>query len=565
MRLTKNTNTHPWHRSYDKDVPYTLEYPEGSLINVLENTVRRYSDQPFIYFNNTTLTFLEMDIFSDRLANRLVELGLQPGERVGLIMPNIPQFIIGFFSILKSSGVVVAINPQYTSSEIKNLIIDAGVQIVIVTNELVEKIVEIQSENPIRSMIITTPNDFNATIQPKINRNDSPSIGQTKGRYLFKELIKHPIDNRPRRSVCKEDPAIFQYSGGTTGKSKAAIGTHGNLVANALQTKAWLTNCSEGQERVLMAIPLFHVYGMVFGMIYAIASAASLILIENGRDIEEILQSIQKFHPTIFPGVPTIYTSIINHKDVIAGKIDLSSIKACISGSAPLLRETKEIFEKISGGKLREGYGLSEAPTATHCNPIMGENRTGSIGLPYPDVLAKIVDIDEGTIEMPTGEAGELIIHGPQVMLGYHNMPDETAIALRMMPDGSGPWLYTGDIARMDADGYFYIIDRKKEVIKPGGLQVWPGEVEKVIASHPDVAEVGVTGIPDPHHGESVKAWVVLKQGRKCEVENIQNWCRDRLAPYKIPTQIDFIEKLPRSTVGKVLRRELKNSHKDSP
>jgi long-chain acyl-CoA synthetase len=285
-----------------------------------------------------------------------------------------------------------------------------------------------------------------------------------------------------------------------------------------------------------------------------------MVMVPNARDLKDLLENINKYKPTIFPGVPLLYNGISNHPDVKAGKYDLSSIKACISGSAPLMRETKDKFEELTGGKVFEGYGLSEAPTATHCNPLVGLNKTGSIGLPFPDVDAKIISLDDGETEMPQGEIGELVINGPQVMKGYHNMPTETANALRKLKDGK-IWLFTGDIARMDEDGYFYIVDRKKELIKPGGFQVWPREVEEVIASHPKVLEVGVGGIPDPNRGETVKAWVVVKPGETLTAEELKAYCKEHLAPYKVPSHYEFRSELPKTTVGKVLRRELVREH----
>jgi long-chain acyl-CoA synthetase len=307
-----------------------------------------------------------------------------------------------------------------------------------------------------------------------------------------------------------------------------------------------------------MAIPLFHVYGMVAGMLFAMYSGASMVMVPNPRDLKDVLTNIQKYKASIFPGVPTLYNAINNHPDVLAGKYDLSTIKACISGSAPLMRETKEKFESLTGGVVFEGYGLSEAPTATHCNPLLGENRTGSIGLPLPDVDVRIISLDDEVTVLPPGEIGELVVKGPQVFKGYHNMPTETQNALR---DG---WLYTGDIARMDEDGYFYIVDRKKELIKPGGYQVWPREVEEVISEIPEVLEVGVAGIPDAYRGETVKAWVVVKPGETLTEEEIKEFCRDHLAKYKVPTHIEFRDELPKTTVGKILRRELVRQHKET-
>lgn len=305
-----------------------------------------------------------------------------------------------------------------------------------------------------------------------------------------------------------------------------------------------------------MAIPLYHVYGMVAGMLFAVRIGASLVMVPDPRDVKDVLDTIQKYRATFYPGVPALYNLINNYQEV--GKYDLSSIKGCISGSAPLLRETKEQFEALTGGVVFEGYGLSEAPTATHCNPMAGENRTGSIGLPLPDVDVRIISLDDEVTELPVGEIGELVIQGPQVFKGYHNMPTETRNTLR---DG---WLYTGDIAHMDEDGYFYIVDRKKELIKPGGFQVWPREVEEVIKDHPAVLEVGVAGIPDPDSGEAVKAWVVLKPGETATEEDIIQFCKKEMANYKAPRQVEFRDELPKTTVGKILRRELVQEHKET-
>jgi long-chain acyl-CoA synthetase len=295
-------------------------------------------------------------------------------------------------------------------------------------------------------------------------------------------------------------------------------------------------------------------------MLFGVSAGAGLVMIPNPTDLHDLFSNIKKFRPSIFPGIPRLYNAINNHPDVVAGKYDLSSIKACISGSAPLLRETKERFEALTGGKVAEGYGLSEAPTATHCNPLLGLNKTGSIGLPLPDVDAKIISLEDGKTEMKIGEIGELVINAPQVMQGYHNMPEETALTLRTLDDGK-VWLFTGDIAKMDEEGYFYIVDRKKELIKPGGEQVWPREVEEVIISHPKVLEVAVAGVPDPLQGEAVKAWVVVKPGETLTEKEVKTWCRQSLAKYKIPREVEFREELPKSTVGKTLRRELVRQH----
>ncbi len=371
-------------------------------------------------------------------------------------------------------------------------------------------------------------------------------------------ISRHKPEDRPKIDIGPGDVALFQYSGGTTGTSKGAIATHHCLVANSLQIREWFVSAEEGKEVTLMAIPLFHVYGMVAGMLFSMIAGASMVMVPNPRDLKDVLENIQKYKVTIFPGVPTLYNAINNNADVLAGKYNLSSVKACISGSSPLMRETKEKFEGLTGGIVFEGYGLSEAPTATHCNPLLGENRSGSIGLPLPDVDVRIISLDDEVTVLPVGEVGELVIKGPQVFKGYHNMPTETTNSLR---DG---WLYTGDIARMDEDGYFYIVDRKKELIKPGGYQVWPREVEEVIAANPKVLEVGVAGVPDPYRGETVKAWIVVKPGETMTEEDVKSWCQDRMAKFKIPTQVEFRNELPKTTVGKILRRELVRQHKES-
>ncbi|HSD83428.1 MAG TPA: AMP-binding protein, partial [Anaerolineae bacterium] len=355
-----------------------------------------------------------------------------------------------------------------------------------------------------------------------------------------------------------DDKALFQYSGGTTGVPKAAVALHRNMVANTVQIGAWLTNNKEGEKVMLLAIPLFHVYGMVAGMSAAVSMAAAMPVVPNPRDIASVIDNIDTYKPTLFPGVPRMYNAINNFPGI--EKHDLRSIRACISGSAPLLVDIKQKFEAITGGKLVEGYGMSEAPTASHCNPIDGLNKAGSIGLPFPDMECRIISLDDEVTPLPQDEIGELVIRGPQVMYGYHNMPTETANSLRKDPhdpDGA-PWLYTGDIARVDADGYFYIVDRKKEVIKVGGLQVWPRDIEDALKSHPAVFKVAVAGIPDPVRGDEVaKAWVVRQPGQTVTEDELKNFCKDKLAPHKIPRYIEFRDDLPETMVGKVLRREL--------
>jgi len=555
---------HPWFKWYDKGVPHTIDYPAVPLYHFLEESARKYPNAPCTIFKGATITYREMNEITDRVAGGLAAMGVKKGDRVGMFLPNTPQFVMIYFGILKAGGVVVATNPLYTPKEIEHQVNDAGIETMFVMSNFYKTIKTAQPNTKIKKLIVT---NIKETLPPVLKvlftlakeKKGGFRVTLAEGDLWFQDwLAKYKPEDRPKLAISPDDTALFQYSGGTTGISKGAIAMHRNLVANTLQIKAWMLELNEGKEVVLMAIPLFHVYGMVAGMLFGMAAGASLVMVPNAKDLHDDLENIKKFRPTIFPGVPTLYNALNNHPDVQAGKYNLSSIKACISGSAPLMRETKEKFEALSGGKVFEGFGLSEAPTATHCNPLLGENRTGSIGLPLSDVDAKIISLDDGKTEMPIGEIGELVIQGPQVFKGYHNMPTETANTLR---DG---WLYTGDIARMDEDGYFYIVDRKKELIKPGGYQVWPREVEEVVSTHPKVLEVGVAGIPDPYRGETVKAWVVVKPGETLAEDEIKAWCKERLAPFKVPTHIEFRKELPKTTVGKILRRELVRQHKEA-
>jgi len=560
----------PWLAHYDEGVPEHIEYPKVPLFYFLEQSAQKYPDVPCTIFKGAVITYKEMNEITDRIAAALADMGVKKGDRVGIFMPNTPQFVIAYFGILKAGGVVVAINPLYTPAEIEHQVNDAGIELMFVMTNFYKTIKAAQPKTKIKKLILT---NIKETLPPVLRllftlakekkggfRLEEP-LGENE--YWLQDLIgKYEPSQRPKIDISPDDIAIFQYSGGTTGVSKGAVATHFNVVAGSLQLKEWNSTLEEGKEIVLMAIPLFHVYGAVAGMHTGMAGGASMVMVPNARDIKDVLENIKKFRPTIFPGVPTLYNALNYHPDVISGKYDLSCIKTCMSGSAPLLREIKERFEELSGGTVFEGFGLSEAPTATHGNPVLGENRTGSIGLPLPDVDAKIISLDDGETELATGEIGELVINSPNVMKGYHNMPTETANTLRKLKDGK-TWLYTGDIARMDEDGYFYIVDRKKEVIKPGGFQVWPREVEEVLMEHPKVLEVGVAGIPDPYRGETVKAWIVLKPGETVTDEELKTFCKEKLAAYKVPTHYEFRKELPKTTVGKILRRELVRQHKE--
>jgi long-chain acyl-CoA synthetase len=554
----------PWLAHYDDGVPHSIEYPNVNLVQMFEETVQKYPDSPCTFFKGATITYSEMNELTDKLAAGLAKMGITKGDRVGLFVLNTPQFVMSYFGVLKAGGIVVATNPLYTGREIVHQANDSGMEVMIVMSNFYEKVKSVQKDTKIHTLVVT---NIKETLPP-VMRVLFTLAREKKGGFRvtlrdndvwLQDLIaQNTPAERPDIEIKPDDTAIFQYTGGTTGVSKGAVGSHRGVVANSYQIRSWMTDCNDGREVALLAIPLYHAYGMIAGMTFAIKAGASMVMVPDPRDTKDVLDNLQKYKATIYPGVPAMYNAINNHPDVISGKYDISSIKGCISGSAPLLRETKERFESLTGGVVFEGYGLSETPVATHCNPLQGVNKTGSIGMPLPDVEAKIVDLDDGETELPIGEIGEILIKGPQVMKGYHNMPTETANALR------NDWLYTGDIAYMDEDGYFYIVDRKKELIKPGGFQVWPREVEEVLQGHPAVLEVGVAGIPDAHSGEAVKAWVVLKPGTSASEEELKAFCKENMAAYKIPKQIEYLSELPKTTVGKILRRELVRMHREN-
>lgn len=559
----------PWLAHYDKGVPQTIDYPKAPLFHFLEEAARKYPDHACTIFKGAVISYREMNEQSNAMAAALVEMGVKKGDRVGIFMPNLPQFVAAFFGILKAGGVVVAVNPTYPVEEVLTPVNDAGIEVMFTLTRFYDKLKQVRAKSGLKKIIVTNIKEslppFTRVLFTLLKeKKDGDRVDSLEsGDFWMQELLKkHAGAPKPNIDVQPDDTALFQYSGGTTGVPKGAVAMHRNVVANTLQIKLWMTGLEEGKEVVLMGIPLFHVYGMVAGMSFAMASGATMVMVPNARDLKDVLVNITKYKATIFPGVPLLYNAINNHPDVKAGKYNLSSIKACISGSAALMRETKEAFERLTGGKVFEGFGMSEAPTAVTCNPLNGVNKTGSIGMPLPDVDMKLISLDDGETEVPFGEIGEIVVNGPQVMKGYHNMPTETANSLRTLKDGK-TWLFTGDIARMDEDGYFYIVDRKKELIKPGGFQVWPREVEEAIMDHPKVLEVGVGGIPDPHRGETVKAWIVVKPGETLTEEELKAFCKEHLAPYKVPIHYEFRTELPKTTVGKILRRELVRQHKE--
>jgi len=550
----------PWYKKWPQTVPQVIEVPDIALHELLRRSTREHGDRPALTFYGLTMTYRQLDEAADRFAAGLRKIGVRPGERVSLLLPNTPHFVVAFFGVLRAGGIVVQTNPLYTPRELEQLYNDAGVETVIALDMFWHNLSKAKPNTGVKRVVVADVKEYLRTplrqLYPMKKRRDLKKAGHwpldipaVPWIFRFAQLLETapaPGTEPPVRPA--EDVAVLQYTGGTTGTPKGAMLTHRNLVANALQAITWLG--VRGPEKFLAAIPMFHVYGLTTVMLGPVALGAEVVLHPNPREIEAILKLINKTKPTIFPGVPTMYIAILRHPKV--SNYDLRSIRTCISGAAALPNEIRQEFNRVTGGTLVEGYGLTEASPVTHANPLQGGIVKEGIGVPLPNTDAKIVDIDDSTRELPQGEAGELAVYGPQVMKGYWNKPDETALVLR------GGWLLTGDIARMDEDGYFFIVDRKKDMIIASGFNVYPREVEEVLFMHPAVAEAAAIGVPDPYRGETVKAFVVLKAGTTATADDITAFCKERLAPFKVPKEIEFATDLPKSLIGKVLRRELR-------
>jgi long-chain acyl-CoA synthetase len=549
----------PWLEHYDQGVPKTFKpYPEITLIETLRETVSIKPEFPVLLFKGAPMCAADLEQLSNSMAAALTAQGLKKGDRVALVLPNSPQSFIGFFGIWKAGGIAVPINPLYTENELEFAMQECGATVAIVLSSFYNKVKSIQANTKVGYVIATNIKEY----LPPLLRLLFTLVKEKKEGYritlqpgdiwLSALLDQFSSAPKPTVEVKPTDPAIFLFSGGTTGTPKCAIGSHQALIMSGMQINSWfMLNSSEWRGSIMQNMPLFHVYGLAGVMPVGLVGHYTLVLIPNPRDLKDLLETIHKVKPTFLPGVPTLFIGLINHPDVQSGKVSLKSIKNCISGAAPLMYETKQRFEALTGGNIVEGYAMTESMMATVISPIGGTYKPGSTGLPVTDIEIRIVDADTGLVMMPTGEIGEITMRCPQIMLGYYQHPTETANSIR---DG---WLFTGDLGYLDEDGYLFIVDRKKDVIKPSGFQVWPREVEEVIASHPAVAEVGVAGIPDAYSGEAVKAWVVLREGKQMSVDELREFCRTKLAAYKVPKQIEFRDSLPKSMVGKVLRREL--------
>jgi long-chain acyl-CoA synthetase len=534
----------PWLKHYDFWVPAELNLPRQSLYQILQIASSSFRDKPATGFLGAFLTFGEVKSQVDRLATSLSKLGIVKGDRVGIMLPNCPQYLISFFAIVRLGAIVTNINPIYTPREVEMVAKDSGVKAVIVLDLMAQTVIGVRGNTAIENVIVTSLLEYSA------NPETAPHV--PAGTLSFGNLTSEDVDvSLPRVAITpEEDVAVLQYTGGTTGVPKGAMLTHFNLYANVIQSYVWGRELTQrGDERYLMVIPYFHIYGQTVGMLLGTWNGAMQIPVPK-FDPDALIQAIKTYKPTFFPGVPTLYISMLNHPEIKT--CGLEYVRRFNSGSAPLPVEVIEQFEQLSGAMLYEGYGLTETSPTTHSTPTLARRKPGSIGLTYPSTEVKIVDLETGLEEVPLGAEGELCIRGPQVMKGYWNRPDETSIALR---DG---WLYTGDVARMDEDGYFYIVQRKKDMIIVSGFNVYPNEVEDVLFTHPAVLEAAVIGVPDKYRGESVKAFVVLKPGTSASAEELSDFCKTNLAKFKVPSVIELVPGLPKSAVGKVLRRELR-------
>ncbi|MBO8170456.1 MAG: long-chain-fatty-acid--CoA ligase [Bacillaceae bacterium] len=545
----------PWLKYYPGEVPHTLEYPDVTLTHFLKQSATDYGDRNAIYFMGKSLTYQQLLDASYRFAHALKKMGVKKGDRVSIMLPNCPQSVIAYYGALLIGAIVVQTNPLYMERELEYQMNDSGATVIVCLDLVYPKVQKVMDKTPLQKVIVTGIKDYlpfpKNILYPLVQKKkgESVSVNYQEGKvYAWKNILEQesadPIEEQVDPA---EDLALLQYTGGTTGTPKGVMLTHRNLVANVIQSKAWFYRAKKGEERILAVLPFFHVYGMTVVMNFSVLLAGCMILVPR-FDVDMIFKAIDKLKPTIFPGAPTMYVALINHPDI--KKYDMSSIEACLSGSAPLPLEVQEKFEELTGGRLVEGYGLSETSPVTHANPIWERRVNGSIGVPWPDTEVKIVDPATGE-DVPPGETGELAVKGPQVMKGYWNKPEETDVVLK---DG---WFLTGDMSYMDEDGYFYIVDRKKDMIIAGGFNIYPREVEEVLYTHPAVLEAAVVGVPDEYRGETVKAFIVLKEGQHVSEKELDEFCRKNLAAFKVPRLYEFRDELPKSMVGKILRRVL--------
>jgi long-chain acyl-CoA synthetase len=545
---------HPWARHYDPGVPLEVTVPQVTVPGLLVLAAGRVPGASALVFFGKKITYGQLLDQVRRLARAFQNLGLGSGERLAVLLPNCPQLAAAYHAILSLGGAAVLLNPLLSPAEIAYQLNDSGSRVLVVLDHFLPKVEDAADRINLEHTVVTRLSDALpwplSWLYPFKARLQGQATGFTPGpgRHRWRDLLKAP----PLSDFPPTEPAntaVLQYTGGTTGIPKAARLSHQNLLANVVQINAWLPRILYGAERVVGLIPFFHSFGLTVCLNWPLSQGASVVVLPK-FDIKIFLAMLRKYRPTVLPGVPTLFVALINHPD-LAG-IDFSPMWACISGSAPLPQEVRDRFETLTGCRIMEGYGLTEAGPVTHLNPYDQERPPGSIGLPFPSTLAKIVDAETGNRDLPPGEVGELVVQGPQVMKDYWRRPDESALVLR---DG---WLFTGDLAKMDENGYFYIIDRKKDLIIDGGFKIYPREVEEVLYQHSQVQEAVAYGVPDPYRGERLKVAIVPQPGAQLSAEDIIEYCRPRLAAYKVPKIVEFRAELPKSLVGKVLRRLLR-------
>jgi long-chain acyl-CoA synthetase len=559
----------PWHQYYDEEVPVSLDYPSIPVHQFLNNTVAKYPDNTALIFFDNKLTYRQLNALVDQFAAGLQQLGLRKGDRVAVYMVNCPQFVIAYYAILRAGGIAVPVSPLDVAREFEHKVNDSGSKIAVCLSLLYPRVKTVRPNTGLEHVVVANIKEYFPgllkvlfTLAKEKKDGHRVDISGEANTTWFQDILKAAPDKPAPVEIAPEDTAVLMYTGGTTGIPKAAQLTQRNAVANAIQTATWMVEGVEGKDVVLTALPLTHSYSMTVCMNHAIYRGYAQILIPNPRDLDQLLKAINQHKPTIFPGVPSLYAAINNHPGVKAGKYDVESITICLSGAAGLPPEVQEEFQRITGGKLVEGYGLSEATPVTHANPIRSGGYIGTIGLPLPDTDCKIVDVDTETETLGLGEPGVLCINGPQVMKGYWGMPTETANVLRQDETGK-VWLHTGDVAVMREDGYFRIVDRKKDMIlAAGGFNTYPREIEDVLYEHPKVMEAAVIGVPVGGSDQRAKAFIVLREGETTTEEEIMEFCRERLARYKVPKYVEFRQELPKTMIGKILRRQLMEEEK---
>ncbi len=566
------THEFPWLKHYEPEVPAVVTVPDLTVPALLAGAAARYPTQtavrmvlrylPFGLRVQALLRYAELDALSDRFAAALAGLGITKGDRVAIMLPNLPQQVIAYFGVLKAGAIVVNTNPTYPPHELAPLLQKSGATAIVTLSGLFERVRAVQPATALRQIILTDLGERVAwPLRILVDRQARAAgmmadIAPQAGVHMLRDLLDQAPATRPDVAIDPaQDAAVFQFTGGTSGLPKAAVLTHRNVVANVTQIRAWVPSMQPAGEKLLLALPAFHVYGMTVGMLICLHVGGELVQVADPRNVGLILQVIDRERITFYPGVPAMYVALLNHPDL--ARYDLRSIRVCLSGGAPLPREIAQQFAAVSGGRLVEGYGMSESSPLTIGNPVFGEVRAGTVGLPFPSTEVAIVALEKDASgafpRVAQGEAGELLVRGPQVMRGYYHDPAATAEAI-----DDGGWLHTGDIATMDGDGYVAIVDRKKDLIIASGYNIVPREVEEVLFMHPKVLEAAVVGVPDAKRGETVKAYVVLKAGQQATVDEIRAFCKANLAPYKVPALVEFCAELPKTQVGKVLRRVLK-------